>query len=68
MLQALGCRCTTASGDEVSWGAAGLDELTEIECAGLDPRLAGVTLQLACDVNNTLLGEQGATAVLVRKG
>jgi glycerate kinase len=43
MLQALGCRCTTAGGDEVSWGAAGLDELTEIECAGLDPRLAGVT-------------------------
>ncbi|MEB6460104.1 glycerate kinase [Raoultella ornithinolytica] len=63
MLQALGCRCTTAGGDEVSWGAGGLDQLAEIDCSGLDPRLAGVTFQLACDVNNTLLGEQGATAV-----
>jgi hypothetical protein len=24
MLQALGCRCTTAGGDEVSWGAGDL--------------------------------------------
>ena len=54
MLQALGARVVDDQG---------CDELTEIECAGLDPRLAGVTLQLACDVNNTLLGEQGATAV-----
>ena len=30
---------------------------------GLDPRLAGVTLHVACDVSNPLLGPQGAAAV-----
>ena len=63
MLQALGCRCTNAAGEEVPRGAGGLDELANIDLSGLDPRLAGVTLLLACDVNNLLLGEQGATAV-----
>ncbi|TDQ24820.1 glycerate kinase [Raoultella sp. BIGb0149] len=63
MLQALGCRCITAAGEDVPWGAGGLDELADIDLSGLDPRLARVELLLACDVNNTLLGEQGATAV-----
>lgn len=63
MLQALGCRCTTPEGEEVPWGAGGLDRLAAMDLAGLDPRLAQVSLQLACDVNNLLLGEQGATAV-----
>jgi glycerate 2-kinase len=30
---------------------------------GLDPRLATVTLQVACDVSNPLLGQDGAAAV-----
>jgi len=30
---------------------------------GLDPRLAGVTVQVACDVSNPLLGPSGAAAV-----
>lgn len=63
MLQALGCRCTTAAGEDVPWGAGGLDELADIDLSGLDPRLARVELLLACDVNNTLLGDRGATAV-----
>ncbi|MVT03897.1 glycerate kinase [Enterobacter sp. 10-1] len=63
MLQALGCRCITAAGKDVPWGAGGLDELADLDLSGLDPRLAQVELLLACDVNNTLLGEQGATAV-----
>ena len=29
----------------------------------LDPRLAGVTLEVACDVDNPLLGDRGAAAV-----
>lgn len=63
MLQALGCRCTTVVGEEVPWGAGGLDELAAIDISDLDPRLAQVSLLLACDVNNPLLGEQGATAI-----
>jgi glycerate kinase len=33
------------------------------DLGGLDPRLAGVTLQVACDVSNPLLGPSGAAAV-----
>lgn len=33
-----------------------------IELAGLDPRLAEVSLRIACDVSNPLLGERGAAA------
>jgi len=63
ILQALGCRCTDVNGREVGRGAGALDQLDDIDCSGLDKRLSKVELQLACDVNNTLLGEQGATAI-----
>jgi glycerate kinase len=33
-----------------------------VDLAGLDPRLADVVLQVACDVNNPLLGPSGAAA------
>jgi len=33
------------------------------DLSGLDPRLAGVTVQVACDVSNPLLGPSGAAAV-----
>ena len=35
----------------------------DIDLAGLDPRLAEVTVQVACDVSNPLLGPDGAAAV-----
>jgi glycerate kinase len=34
----------------------------DVDLAGLDPRLAEVTLRIACDVTNPLLGERGAAA------
>ncbi len=34
-----------------------------VQLAGLDPRLAAVSLQIACDVTNPLLGPDGAAAV-----
>jgi glycerate kinase len=33
-----------------------------VDLAGLDPRLAGVDLRIACDVSNPLLGPRGAAA------
>src|SRR5213079_2634687 len=33
-----------------------------IQLTGLDPRLAGVELRIACDVTNPLLGPRGAAA------
>jgi len=44
-------------------GAATDRDAATADLAGLDPRLAGVDLQVACDVSNPLLGPTGAAAV-----
>ncbi|MCL6415759.1 glycerate kinase [Aestuariirhabdus sp. Z084] len=62
-LSALGARLTNAEGNPVSAGAQGLLELEHIDLSGLDPRLSGVTIDIACDVANPLLGPNGATAI-----
>ncbi len=51
----IGGSATTDGGRGLIHALGGLD--------GLDPRLAGVTLHVACDVSNPLLGPQGAAAV-----
>src|SRR5439155_3957455 len=38
------------------------DDGTELDLTGLDPRLADVELEIACDVSNPLLGATGAAA------
>jgi glycerate kinase len=44
-------------------GAAADRDAALADLAGLDPHLAGIELQVACDVSNPLLGETGAAAV-----
>ncbi len=44
-------------------GARVDDDLGSVDLSGLDPRLAGVRLRIACDVTNPLLGPDGAAAV-----
>ena len=44
-------------------GARVSDDLTTVDLGGLDARLASVTLRIACDVTNPLLGPAGAAAV-----
>jgi glycerate kinase len=39
-----------------------VDKGGRVDLAGLDPRLADVEMQVACDVNNPLLGPSGAAA------
>lgn len=63
MVQALGARLSDASGKEIAQGGAGLISLNGIDISGLDPRLAGCTLRVACDVTNPLTGELGASRV-----
>lgn len=63
MLQALGARLTDADGRELEAGGAALQRLEKIDLAGLDPRLQKVSIQTACDVDNPLCGENGASAV-----
>ncbi|WP_196325469.1 glycerate kinase, partial [Microbacterium lacticum] len=62
MLQALGVRLSTGGGP-VGPGGAALAELVAVDLSGLDARLAGVEVVLASDVDNPLLGPQGAAAV-----
>jgi len=65
MAQALGVRFLRADGTKVGAPLRGADlaSVEAIDLAGLHPALAGCRLQLACDVDNPLLGPRGATAV-----
>ena len=63
MLQALGAELLDARGQPIGPGGGSLGDLARIDLAGLDARLANCTIEVACDVTNPLLGEQGASAV-----
>lgn len=63
LLRALGVRFLDAGGRELPEGGAALARLDRIDAAGLDPRLAGAELLVACDVDTPLTGPRGASAV-----
>lgn len=63
MAQALGARLTKNQGEEIGWGGGALSELVRIDVSGMDPRLSKVQIVVACDVNNPLLGDKGASAI-----
>ncbi len=63
MARALGARFLDADGNDLPEGGAALGRLTRIELAGLDARLAGAAILVACDVDNPLTGPRGASAV-----
>lgn len=63
MLAALGVRFRDADGVELSPGGASLERLAEVDISGLDARLAGIRWRAACDVDNPLLGSEGAAVV-----
>lgn len=59
MLQALGARILDAHGHDVARGGGALRGVVRLDTSGL----RHIRLQLACDVDNPLLGLTGATAV-----
>ncbi|MDI5983976.1 glycerate kinase [Halomonas sp. M4R5S39] len=63
MLAALGARLLDAQGHELAPGGAALERLAGLDLSGLDPRLAGLAVEAAVDVDNPLLGERGASTV-----
>ncbi|MFS1473718.1 glycerate kinase [Vibrio lentus] len=63
ILQALGGKLLDKQGNELSGGGAALSQLASIDLDGLHPRCKEVTFVVACDVNNPLCGESGASAV-----
>ncbi|ELY6243979.1 glycerate kinase [Cronobacter universalis] len=63
MMQALGARFLDDEGRELAPGGAALAGLERLDLSALDPRLAQVSVTVACDVDNPLCGEKGASAV-----
>ncbi|VEB25459.1 glycerate kinase [Actinobacillus lignieresii] len=63
MLQALGASFKNATGEEIGFGGEQLQQISRISLENLDPRLQSVEFEVACDVNNPLCGERGASAV-----
>lgn len=63
MAQALGAEILDAEGDQVDFGGGNLDQIEKMDLKNLDPRLKGVEIQAACDVDNPLFGEDGAAHV-----
>ena len=63
LLQGLGARFLDATGNELPAGGAALANLHRIDFTGFEPRLVETRFVLASDVDNPLLGPQGAAAV-----
>ncbi len=63
MARALGVRFLDCDGRELVNGGAALVSLASVDVSGIDPRLAEADLQVACDVDNPLCGEKGASFV-----
>lgn len=63
MAAALGAKLLDASGHVLPPGGAALARLARIDTSALDTRLRTTTVVVACDVDNPLLGPQGASHV-----
>jgi len=63
MLQALGARLSDVDGRELEPGGAALAALERVDLSGLHPALAATRVIVASDVDNPLLGPDGAAAV-----
>ncbi|GAA4871681.1 glycerate kinase [Ferrimonas pelagia] len=63
MAQALGIALLNERGRAIGYGGGALARLAQIDIRGLDPRLAQVTIEVACDVDNPLCGDSGASAI-----
>ena len=63
ILRALGVRFLDMNGLELTVLPSQLPELVKIDTSGLDPRIASCKFSVLCDVQNHLLGDNGAAAV-----
>ncbi len=63
MVAALGARLLAADGTDLPPGGAALIRLGRVDLEALRRRLSGVTVTVASDVDNPLLGPRGAAAV-----
>lgn len=53
----------TAGGESIGTTPTELEKVDSIDISGLDPRLKECRIRVACDVNNPLCGDNGASAI-----
>ncbi|GLO67443.1 MULTISPECIES: glycerate kinase [Oceanobacillus] len=63
MVEALGGKLLNSEGNSIPSGGGSLIDLDDIDLSNLDKRLQDVQIIVACDVDNPLLGEYGASAI-----
>lgn len=63
VIQALGGKLLDKQGNELSFGGGELGKLNSIDLENFDSRLKDIAIEVACDVNNPLCGEKGASNV-----
>lgn len=63
MLKALGVRFLDENGEDAGEGGQALAKVSRIDVSGMNPLLKECHIQVACDVNNPLCGENGSTYV-----
>ncbi|HJA29641.1 MAG TPA: glycerate kinase [Candidatus Olsenella pullicola] len=62
-MRALGARLLDDAGRELAGCGADLARISAIDVSGLDPRVSEASFHLMCDVDNPLVGPEGASAV-----
>jgi len=67
MAQALGVSLLDENGNEVGMGGGELSKINSIDISGMDQRIRNAEFLAACDVDNPLCGEKGASAVYGRQ-
>ncbi|MFL0270033.1 glycerate kinase [Candidatus Clostridium radicumherbarum] len=63
VVQALGGKFIDPEGNEIGFGGGELGKIAKIDLSNFDNRLKDVIVEVACDVNNPLCGEEGASRV-----
>lgn len=63
LLRALGVRFLDKAGRDISDEAKNLDEIAKVDITGMDMRVFDCEFVVLCDVENKLLGPQGAASV-----
>lgn len=63
MAKALGIKLLDSDGNEIADGGGALANIAAIDVSNIDPRLASVCIEVACDVDNPLTGPRGASSI-----
>ena len=63
LISALGFKVLDSNGQLVGHGGQALEKIASVDSSAADKRLKNVSIKVACDVTNPMLGPNGASAV-----